>query len=65
MKFKIRFWRVKNFGFEFWKWWTPCPCGCDERGMNPNNRLIGYWRNKIGYWGFTIMVIETEVGELT
>ena len=54
----IIFFKTPSNKFELFDWNTPCECGCDERLMKRNERLIGYWRSVIGRFGFTIFLKE-------
>ena len=46
------FWNGDNF--RKWKWYEPCPCGCDRREDIPSNKLVGYYSGGFGLFGFTL-----------
>ena len=48
----LTFWNGDNF--RKWKWYEPCPCGCDRREDIPSNKLVGYYSGGFGFFGFTL-----------
>jgi len=58
-KLDVIFFKTPNRNFCFFNYQTPCECGCDERGLVENERLIGYWITSIfGILNFTIFLKE-------
>lgn len=57
-KLDIIFFKTPYKSFEFMNWNYPCECGCDERSLKPNEKLIGYFRNIFWNFGFTILLKE-------